>query len=88
MEPYYTYILQSQKDLSFYIGSSKDPEKRLIKHNKPHKGYTARKQPWKLVYTEKYDTKTKALKREKFLKAQKSKVLIENLISNKSSSVG
>ena len=43
MEAYFTYILQSQKDLSYYIGSSNDPERRLEKHNKPHKGYTARK---------------------------------------------
>ena len=55
MEPHYTYIIQSDKDQSYYIGSSKDPEKRLVKHNKPHKGYTARKQPWKLIVTEEYD---------------------------------
>ncbi len=81
MEPHYTYILQSDKDHSYYIGSSNNPENRLIKHNKPHKGYTARKQPWKLVYTEEFDTKTEALKRENFLKAQKSKEFIERLIT-------
>ncbi|WP_237701647.1 GIY-YIG nuclease family protein [Algoriphagus machipongonensis] len=30
---FYTYIIQSEKDQSFYIGSSKDPESRLRKHN-------------------------------------------------------
>jgi putative endonuclease len=37
MEPHYTYILQSEKDCSYYIGCSKDPEKRLMKHNRPQK---------------------------------------------------
>ena len=88
MGPHYTYIIQSEKDLSYYIGSSKDPEKRLVKHNKPHKGYTARKQPWKLVYTEEYDSKSEAFKRENFLKNQRSREFIVRLIEKKCSSVG
>ena len=47
---YYIYILQSETDGTYYLGSSQDPEKRLEKHNAPHHGYTGRKQPWKLVY--------------------------------------
>ena len=87
MEPHYTYILQSEKDCSYYIGCSKDPEKRLMKHNRPQKGYTARKQPCYLVYTEEYDSKTEAIQKEKFLKNQKSIEFIEKLIANKPSSV-
>ncbi|GHB28517.1 GIY-YIG nuclease family protein [Mongoliitalea lutea] len=68
---FFVYIIQSVKDNSFYIGVSSNPEERLLKHNRPHKGYTARKQPWILVYTEAFATKTKALKRENFIKAQK-----------------
>ena len=79
---HYTYILQSDKDGSFYVGYSENPQKRLIKHNSAKTGYTARKQPWKLVYTEEYNTKTEALKRERFIKAQKSRVFIMNLINN------
>ncbi|MFC5623314.1 GIY-YIG nuclease family protein [Algoriphagus winogradskyi] len=40
---FFTYILQSEKDGSFYIGSSQDPAERLKKHNRMHSGYTARK---------------------------------------------
>ena len=78
---YYLYILQSLKDRSYYVGYSKDPERRLVKHNSAKTGYTSRKKPWNLVYTEKYASKTEALKREKFIKAQKSKVFIERLIN-------
>ncbi len=77
---HYTYILQSEKDGSFYIGCSENPERRLEKHNLPHKGYTAKKQPWKLVYSEGFEDKTEALKRENFLKRQKSKDFILRLV--------
>jgi putative endonuclease len=81
---FFVYILQSLKDRSFYVGVSQNPEERLEKHNRPHKGYTGRKQPWVLVYTETFPTKTEALKRENFIKAQKSRVFIENLIKGSS----
>lgn len=77
---YSVYILQSKKDESFYIGYSADPIKRLDKHNTAKKGYTASKKPWKIVYTEGFDTKTEAIKREKFLKRQKNTAFYQKLI--------
>ena len=77
---YFLYILQSEKDGTFYVGSSADPLKRLEKHNAPHKGFTAKKQPWKLVYQEPFGSKTLALKREKFIKKQKSRDFLSDLI--------
>ena len=70
---FYTYIIQSERDQSYYIGSSKDPEGRLLKNNQKHQGYTARKQPWKLVWKEMHTQKSEAIKKEMFLKKQKSK---------------
>jgi putative endonuclease len=78
----FVYIIQSQSDGSFYIGCSSD----LRKHNAPHKGFTARRRPWKIVYTEELPDKASALKREAFLKAQKSRDFLLRLISE--SSVG
>ena len=77
---YYVYIIQSQKDNSFYIGYSQNPESRLEKHNNANTGYTSTKKPWMLVHTEEYETKTLAIKREKYIKKQKSLVFIRNLI--------
>ena len=77
---HFVYIIQSLKDGSYYIGYSVNPENRLAKHNRTHKGYTSRKRPWKIVYTKEFSNKTEALKREKFLKAQKSREFIEKLI--------
>ncbi|WP_106132011.1 GIY-YIG nuclease family protein [Mongoliibacter ruber] len=81
---FFVYILQSMKDKSFYVGVTHNIGERLEKHNRPHKGYTGKKQPWVLVYTEIYTTKTDALKRENFIKAQKSREYIEVLINGSS----
>ncbi|MDF2159305.1 GIY-YIG nuclease family protein [Algoriphagus sp. CAU 1675] len=78
---FYVYILKSERDGSLYVGSSQNPEDRLLKHNRAHKGYTARKRPWKIVHVEKYETKSEALTRERFIKRQKSAVFIKELIS-------
>ena len=83
MHNYYVYILQSQKDNSYYIGYSQNPESRLKKHNNANTGYTSSKKPWKLEYTEKYETKTLAIKREKYIKKQKSVSFIIDLIEKK-----
>jgi len=77
---YSTYIIKSKIDGSFYIGYSKDPEARLSRHNSAKTGYTAKKKPWKLMYTEVFETKTEAIKREKFLKKQKNREFYQRLI--------
>ncbi len=81
---YYVYIIQSELAGTYYVGSSQDPEKRLEKHNRPHKGFTARKQPWKLVYKEAFESKTEALQRETYLKKLKSRKFLDDLISGSS----
>jgi len=75
------YILESLRDGSYYIGYSKDPEKRLRKHNSSTKGYTSTKKPWCLVHIEKFDAKSEAIKRERFLKAQRNRHFYQSLIA-------
>jgi putative endonuclease len=43
-------------------------------------GYTSRKKPWALVYYEFFENKAQALRREKFLKAQKNQSFYRSLI--------
>ncbi len=66
--PYYVYIIQSQKDHSYYKGFSEDVEQRLLQHNAGESTYTKNKIPWKLVYVEEQADKRLALIREKNLK--------------------
>ena len=65
---YYVYILQSEKDNSFYKGFSESPSIRLLQHNAGETTSTRHLTPWKLVYVEQMASKTEALIREKNLK--------------------
>ena len=77
---FFTYILQSLNDQSFYIGFSANLEQRLIKHNNATTGYTSTKKPWKIAYYETFDIESDARKRERAIKKKKSRKYIEFLI--------
>ena len=79
------YIIQSEKDGSYYIGHTEDVEKRLSEHNAFNGRYTSSKKPWKIVYREKLLSKAEAAQREREIKKKKSRRYIEFLIN---SSVG
>ena len=76
---YTLYILYSQTLDKFYVGYTNDPFRRLSEHNRIEGKFTDRGIPWEIVYTEKYASKLEAMKREKYIKAQKSRSYIENL---------
>jgi putative endonuclease len=65
---YFIYIIQSEKDGSFYKGYTEDYLKRIKQHNNGESTYTSRKLPWILVYLEILPSKRDALIREKNLK--------------------
>ena len=76
------YILQSEKDGTYYIGYTTDLNRWLTEHNSGKSIYTSGKIPWKVVYYEIFPTKTEALKREKFLKKQRNRTFYEKLIQD------
>ena len=78
---FFVYILFSQKNQKYYVGSSQDVEVRLLRHNKGHSSFTKNGIPWILVYKESFATRTEAVQREKYIKSQKSTIYIQNLIS-------
>ncbi len=80
---YYVYILYSEKLDKFYVGHTKNVEKRLIKHKQTRKGFTSRAKDWIVVYQEEYKTKTEAYAREREIKNWKSRKKIVSLIENK-----
>ncbi|MEJ7643429.1 MAG: GIY-YIG nuclease family protein [Chryseolinea sp.] len=78
------YILHSAAAHKFYFGHTTELiETRLRKHNTNHGGFTSKFQDWKLVHVEPFETKKEAYARERQVKAWKSKIKIEFLISNK-----
>ena len=79
---YSVYILFSSSLNKYYIGFTADTlEERLRKHNSNHKGFTGGKGDWTIKYAETYSEKITALKREKEIKAKKSRKYIETLIA-------
>ena len=65
---YYTYILQSQKNNSFYIGYTSDLKKRFIEHNAGLSQATKPFCPWKLIFYEAFLNRIDAKNREEYLK--------------------
>ena len=80
--PFTVYILQSEKDGSFYIGSTENIDNRLIQHNSGLSKYTRKKTPWKIVYTETFETRSEAMSREYFLKKQRNREFYARLINS------
>ncbi len=83
---YYVYILKCG-DGSFYCGYTNDVQKRFEKH-KSGKGakYTRSRLPLEIVYIEKFENKSDALKRECSIKSmtrlQKEKLVGDYLSKN------
>lgn len=64
------YVLRSISDGSRYVGqTSKTPEQRVVEHNQDKSRFTRGHQPWQLIYSERYDTRSEAIERERFLKS-------------------
>ena len=75
--PYYTYVLRSLKNGDFYVGSTADVYKRLVRHNsgkvRSTKGYA----PWKLLQHEQFISRSEAVQHERFLKSHQQKEILE-----------
>jgi putative endonuclease len=76
------YVIESQKTGKIYIGQTSDLGKRMKRHNQelPTKktSYTTKnKGPWKIIYKEKYEARSEAIKREKQLKTAKGREFIK-----------
>jgi putative endonuclease len=67
---YYVYVLKSLTSGKLYKGFTSDLEKRIKVHNSSSgKRFTSKDQPWVLIYSEQFITRSEAVLREKFLKS-------------------
>ena len=69
MMTFFAYILKSVKDNKYYYGSSSDVTKRLKKHNAGGVPSTKHRRPLNLHYSEEFNNKDEAMKREKYFKS-------------------
>jgi putative endonuclease len=75
---YYIYILECA-DGTLYTGSTNDLQARVIAHNTLKTGakYTKARRPVRLVYSERFRTKSKAMQREWEIKQMGRKEKLE-----------
>lgn len=69
MKEWYVYIVQCS-DKSLYTGITVDVDRRVLEHNTSNKGakYTRPRRPVQLVYSEAYEDRSSASKRESAIK--------------------
>ncbi|MEK7477948.1 MAG: GIY-YIG nuclease family protein [Patescibacteria group bacterium] len=82
---YWVYILESESNHRYYIGSTSNIEKRLKHHNDGRVKSTKSDRLWILRHAEKYLTLSEACKREMQLKSWKSRKAIKKLFEAHSS---
>ena len=77
----FVYVLKSKQNGKRYIGcTSKDARVRLEEHNSGNTRWTRKNRPFDLIYHEKIDNLTEAIKREKFLKSGQGRKFLDNYV--------
>ena len=77
---FYVYILRSELSNQYYIGSTKDVTIRLAQHNAGKSIWTKNHRPWKVIYTEAFETLNKARQREQQIKSWKNPSYMEKTL--------
>jgi putative endonuclease len=83
---FFVYILYSPKSDRYYVGHTNDINRRLNEHNYPTENskYTSKFLPWQLKFLFPVSkNRGEAIKVERFIKKQKSKVFLQKLITEK-----
>ena len=79
---YSVYIIYSSRLDKYYVGYSEDLGLRLTQHNEGISTFTAKANDWELKYSESFNSREEAHKRELEIKRKKSPKYIEWLISS------
>jgi len=80
MKKGYVYILESESNGRYYIGSAEDLELRLWQHNNGEVTATRNKGPWVVTFNQEFDTIREARQIEYKLKKLKNKNIIKQII--------
>ena len=76
------YAIYNSKHKKIYLGQTADLQKRMNEHNNHSLGgYTSSYDgKWEVIYTENYETRIEALKREKQLKSYRGREYVKRNI--------
>ncbi len=83
---FWVYILENSGG-GFYIGQTSNLEKRICEHNTSavRSKYTAKHGPWRLVWSERFPNRSKAVFLEKRIKRMKSADWIRRVLLDRKS---
>ena len=77
---FYVYVLRSLKDKKRYIGMTKRTIiERIAEHNAGLVKSTKNRRPLEFIYSEEFNTKSEALKREKFFKSGRGREFLNSI---------
>lgn len=77
---FYVYVLRSEKDHEFYIGSTNNLERRISEHQNGKNISTAKRLPVELIYFEGHRSKEDAMRRELYFKTSKGKTTLRQML--------
>jgi len=79
---YYVYVLQSLKDMKFYVGFTKDLKLRFDQHEKGFVESTKNRRPFRLIYYEASLDRGDASRREKYLKTHHGRMFLHKRLKS------
>ena len=77
---HFVYILFSGQLNRYYVGQTNDLKSRIDRHNHGYEKYTSKGIPWELVFYERVESRSDAMKIEKKIKNLKSQQRILGFI--------
>ena len=78
---YFVYVLKSLNHEFYYKGHCQDIEARLAQHNAGLTTSTKPYRPFKVVYSEAFESHSKAIAREKYFKSAEGRRFLKTVIS-------
>jgi putative endonuclease len=78
-------VLENLNGDKYYIGYTNNLARRLLEYNKKNsrRTYTKTRGPWCLLFYESFDSRSEAIKQEKFFKTGKGREYIKEKIEDK-----
>ncbi|MBP9803140.1 MAG: GIY-YIG nuclease family protein [Candidatus Pacebacteria bacterium] len=76
---YYVYAIKSQEKNYIYVGLTNNLDRRFSEHNNGKNKTTKPYKPFKIIYTEKFETRIEARVKEKYLKSGIGKEFLKML---------
>jgi putative endonuclease len=70
---FYCYVLRSEKTGRRYVGFCENLTERIRRHNAGESKATKHAVPWTLVHSERFATRSEALRRERYYKTGKGR---------------